>query len=215
MPQSGQPPGCAAIHSGMTTAKAGRPSAARPAAGRCAKPHRHSRHRHSRRHQLRHRQPDAGHWGHHHRGHSCPVRRICHPSGLAPCHAETGGPLPRRLAGTSPPDLPRPACSARRWSLRIQAPIGFFPLWRRHIRPGCEGLAKHFARTADQPSGRSLGESRRSLTTPSPHEVTFRSSPRRGLCVQNFYRAGPSLSIITGRTRNTQTLRAKKLRIVP
>ena len=73
-----------------------------------------------------------------------------HPSGLAPGRTETGGPLPRRSAGTSPPGFPRQARAAwaRRGLLRILTPLGFFPLSRRHIRVFREGLAKHFLRTA-------------------------------------------------------------------
>ena len=73
-----------------------------------------------------------------------------HPSGLAPYRTETGGPLPRRSAGTSPPGLPRQARAAwtRRGLPRIQALLGFFPLSRRHIRVFHEGVARHFLRTA-------------------------------------------------------------------
>jgi len=122
-PRSGRRPERSAVRSGTSTARGrgrGRPGPAGSDA--CRRDHRHPR-------------PAAG--------------RI-YPSGLAPYRTETGGPLPRRSAGTSPPGLPRQARAAwaRRGLPRIPALLGFFPLSRRHIRVFHEGLARHFLRTA-------------------------------------------------------------------
>lgn len=84
-----------------------------------------------------------------------------HPRGLVPRQAGLGGPLPQRLARTSPPDVPRPAGRAG-WLRRRQPQQRFQPLRYRWLRTFLRGQGVFLARTPHPRCGRSLGKWRRS-----------------------------------------------------